>query len=84
MFIKYELVLELLFTYITNATYRHAPHAKDFSIPVIHKLMIKHLMEDESGDFFIIGTMIHYQVGTFNEDQLFKFRFNERRVLVTV
>ena len=39
--------------------------------------MIKQLLEDENGEIWIIGTMVHHQVGTWSLDHLFEFRFNE-------
>ena len=49
-------------------------------IPVVHKLMIKQLVEDENGEIWIVGTMVHHQVGTWSNDHLFEFRFNEESV----
>ena len=46
------------------------------NIPVVHKLMVKHFIEDDE-KIELIGTFIHHQSGTWNETELFDFRFND-------
>ena len=41
---------------------QRAPFPIDLNIPVVHKLMIKQLLEDDTGAIFIVGTMVHHQV----------------------
>ena len=47
-----------------------------YSIPVLHKLMVKHFIEEDD-KIDMIGTFLHHQTGTWNESELFEFRFND-------
>ena len=46
------------------------------NIPVVHKFMVKHFVEEDD-KIELIGTFIHHQTGTWNESELFDFRFND-------
>eukprot|EP00039_Didymoeca_costata_P006015 m.86775 g.86775 ORF g.86775 m.86775 type:complete len:486 (+) comp13071_c0_seq4:135-1592(+) len=46
-------------------------------VPVVHKLMIKELVEAPNGEIHMVGTMVHHQIGTWSENHLFNFRFND-------
>ena len=56
---------------------KRAHYANECTIPVIHKLLVKKIVEGEDGQFTLVGTMIHHQVGSHSESQRFQFRFND-------
>jgi len=52
-------------------------YAQGITIPVVHKLLVKKIVESADGEYTLIGTMIHHQVGCWKDDQQFPFMFND-------
>ena len=49
----------------------------EYTVPIIHKLLVKSIEESKDGDFELIGTIIHHQIGA-QESREEKDRFNFR------